>query len=120
MIKGCYYRCPIAIEENDSEFPRFFVLAQVIEYNELADAIKVKMHDLLGQVHHNRQLRRGHHTPADRTVYSIAPGTEEHSEGQAHRHRRKGSGAQPLHTQDGAAQGHGRGCMESRQDKGEP
>lgn len=26
----------------------FFVLAQVIEYNELADAIKVKMHDLLG------------------------------------------------------------------------
>ena len=48
MIKGCYYRCPIVIEEGDDEFPRFFVLAQVIEYNELADAIKVKMHDLLG------------------------------------------------------------------------
>lgn len=48
MIKGCYYRCPISIEEGDSEFPRFFVLAQVIEYNEVADAIKVKMHDLLG------------------------------------------------------------------------
>lgn len=48
MIKGCYYRCPIVIEEGDAEFPRFFVLAQVIEYNELADAIKVKMHDLLG------------------------------------------------------------------------
>ena len=48
MLKGCYYRCPIAIEEGDDEYPRFFVLAQVIEYNELADAIKVKMHDLLG------------------------------------------------------------------------
>lgn len=48
MIKGCYYRCPIVIEEEDSKFPRLFVLAQVIEYNELADAVKVKMHDLLG------------------------------------------------------------------------
>ncbi|MCF0133708.1 MAG: DEAD/DEAH box helicase family protein, partial [Blautia sp.] len=48
MIKGCYYRCPIVIEEGDSEYPRFFVLAQLIEYNEVADAIKVKMHDLLG------------------------------------------------------------------------
>ena len=48
MIKGCYYRCPIVIEEGDNEFPHFFVLAQVIEYNELVDAIKVKMHDLLG------------------------------------------------------------------------
>ena len=48
MLKGCYYRCPVIIEDGDEEFPRFFVLAQVIEYNELADAIKVKMHDLLG------------------------------------------------------------------------
>lgn len=48
MLIGCYYRCPIVIEEGDREHPRFFVLAQVIEYNELADAIKVKMHDLLG------------------------------------------------------------------------
>lgn len=48
MLKGCYYRCPITIEEGDREHPRFFVLAQVIEYNELADAVKVKMHDLLG------------------------------------------------------------------------
>ena len=48
MLKKCYYRCPIIIEEGDKEFPRFFVLAQVIEYNELADAVKVKMHDLLG------------------------------------------------------------------------
>lgn len=48
MLKGCYYRCPIVIEEGDSEHPRFFVLAQVVEYNELADAIKVRMHDLLG------------------------------------------------------------------------
>lgn len=48
MLMGCYYRCPIVIEEGDSDHPRFFVLAQVLEYNELADAIKVKMHDLLG------------------------------------------------------------------------
>ncbi len=48
MIIGGYYRCPIAIEEGDKEHPRFFVLAQLVEYNEMADAIKVKMHDLLG------------------------------------------------------------------------
>lgn len=48
MLIGCYYRCPIVVEEGDREYPRFFVLAQVEEYNELADAVKVKMHDLLG------------------------------------------------------------------------
>ena len=31
MLKGCYYRCPVVIEEGDREHPRFFVLAQVIE-----------------------------------------------------------------------------------------
>ena len=56
MINGCYYRCPIAIEEDDDEYPRFFVLAQVIEYNELADAIKVKMHDLLGSGEYYRNI----------------------------------------------------------------
>lgn len=56
MIKGCYYRCPIKIEEGDAEFPRFFVFAQVIEYNELADAVKVKMHDLLGSGEYYRSL----------------------------------------------------------------
>lgn len=48
MLIGCYYRCPIAIEEGDRDYPRFYVLAQLIEYNEIADAIKVEMHDLLG------------------------------------------------------------------------
>lgn len=48
MLINSYYRCPIPIEEGDSEFPRFFVLAQVIEYSEMANAVKVKMHDLLG------------------------------------------------------------------------
>ena len=48
MLVGCYYRCPIAIEENDKEYPRFFVLAQCAEYDELADVIRVEMHDLLG------------------------------------------------------------------------
>lgn len=48
MLVGCYYRCPIIVEEGDREHPRFYVLAQLIEYNEIADAIKVEMHDLLG------------------------------------------------------------------------
>lgn len=48
MIIGGYYRCPIEIEEGDKNHPRFFVLAQLMEYNEIADAVRVKMHDLLG------------------------------------------------------------------------
>ncbi len=48
MLIGCYYRCPIVVEPGDSEHPRFFVLAQVVEYNEIADAVRVEMHDLLG------------------------------------------------------------------------
>ena len=48
MLVGCYYRCPIVVEEGDRDHPRFYVLAQLIEYNEIADAIKVEMHDLLG------------------------------------------------------------------------
>ena len=48
MLVGCYYRCPIIVEEGDRDYPRFYVLAQLVEYNEFADAIKVEMHDLLG------------------------------------------------------------------------
>lgn len=48
MLVGCYYRCPIIVEEGDRNYPRFYVLAQLVEYNEIADAVKVKMHDLLG------------------------------------------------------------------------
>lgn len=48
MLIGCYYRCPIAVEEGDKDHPRFYVLAQLVEYNEIADGIKVDMHDLLG------------------------------------------------------------------------
>lgn len=48
MLLGCYYRCPIVVEEGDRDHPRFYVLAQLIEYNEIADAVKVEMHDLLG------------------------------------------------------------------------
>lgn len=48
MLIGCYYRCPIVVEEGDKSHPRFYVLAQLVEYNEIADAIKVEMHDLLG------------------------------------------------------------------------
>ncbi len=48
MIEGCYYRCPIALEDNDKDYPRFFVMAQLVKYNEIADAVIVQMHDLLG------------------------------------------------------------------------
>lgn len=48
MLVGCYYRCPVAVEEGDRDHPRFFVLAQLMEYNEIADAVRVEMHDLLG------------------------------------------------------------------------
>jgi len=48
MLEGCYYRCPIAVEEGDRVYPRFYVLAQLVEYNEIADAVQVEMHDLLG------------------------------------------------------------------------
>ena len=48
MIVGCYYRCPIVVEEGDKSHPRFYVLAQLVEYNEIADAVRMKMHDLLG------------------------------------------------------------------------
>ena len=48
MIVGCYYRCPIVVEEGDKNHPRFYVLAQLVEYNEIADAVKMEMHDLLG------------------------------------------------------------------------
>ena len=47
MKIGCYYRCPIPIDEDDDP-PRFFVLAQVTEYHEVADAVRIKLHDLLG------------------------------------------------------------------------
>lgn len=56
MLLGCYYRCPIIMEDGDEDHPRFFVLAQLIEYNELADAVKVKMHDLLGSGRYYREL----------------------------------------------------------------
>lgn len=56
MIVGCYYRCPIVVEEGDKEHPRFYVLAQLIEYNEIADAVRVKMHDLLGSRKYYEEL----------------------------------------------------------------
>lgn len=56
MLKGCYYRCPIVVEEGDKDYPRFYVLAQLVEYNEIADAIKVKMHDLLGSGEYYEEL----------------------------------------------------------------
>ena len=56
MLVGCYYRCPIIVEEGDRDYPRFYVLAQLVEYNEIADAIKVEMHDLLGSKQYYEDL----------------------------------------------------------------
>lgn len=56
MLVGCYYRCPIVVEEGDKDHPRFYVLAQLIEYNDIADAIRVKMHDLLGSGEYYRDI----------------------------------------------------------------
>lgn len=56
MLVGCYYRCPIVVEEGDRDHPRFYVLAQLVEYNEIADAVKVEMHDLLGSSKYYEEL----------------------------------------------------------------
>ena len=58
MLSGCYYRCPIVVEEGDKSHPRVYVLAQLDEYNEIADAIKVKMHDLLGSRKYYEEIFR--------------------------------------------------------------
>ena len=58
MLIGCYYRCPIVVEEGDNDYPRFFVLAQIVEYNELAEAVKVEMHDLLGSGMYYQEIFR--------------------------------------------------------------
>lgn len=47
MILGGYYRCPIVVEQWDIDYPRFFVLAQAIDYNDIADEVRVRLHDLL-------------------------------------------------------------------------
>ena len=56
MLIGCYYRCPIPVEPRDEEHPRFFVLAQVIDYDEISDMVKVKMHDLLGSFQYYSEI----------------------------------------------------------------
>lgn len=48
MKIGVYVRCPLIIEDADEQFPRSFIYAQVKEYNELADAVEVEIHDLSG------------------------------------------------------------------------
>ena len=46
MVIGHYVRCPIVLEENDNYFPRSFVLAKIIQINELSGEVRVKMFDL--------------------------------------------------------------------------
>ena len=56
MLEGCYYRCPLVLEDEDKENPRLFVLAQCVHYDEVADAIKVQLHDLNGSLFYYREL----------------------------------------------------------------
>ena len=56
MLVGCYYRCPIIVEDGDKDYPRFYVLAQLVECIEIADAIRVQMHDLLGSGQYYAEL----------------------------------------------------------------
>lgn len=75
MIVGCYYRCPIEVEAGDKNHPRFYVLAQVVEYNEIADAVKTEMHDLLGSGEYYGDLfRRNLFFAQDVTRCEAAPG----------------------------------------------
>lgn len=48
MKKGFYVRCPLYIEAADYEYPRCFMLARVIEYNEMSEEYTVEPCDLLG------------------------------------------------------------------------
>lgn len=48
MQSGYYVRCPLRIEAQDAEYPRCFMLAQIEDYNEIADSYVVTPHDLLG------------------------------------------------------------------------
>ena len=75
MIVGCYYRCPIEVEAGDKNHPRFYVLAQVVEYNEIADAVKTEMHDLLGSGEYYGDLfRRNLFFAQDVTRCEASPG----------------------------------------------
>lgn len=47
MKIGFYVRCPLYLEPVDRDYPRCFMIAQVVEYNVIADAYVVKPHDLL-------------------------------------------------------------------------
>ena len=75
MIVGCYYRCPIEVEAGDKNHPRFYVLAQVVDYNEIADAVKTEMHDLLGSGEYYGDLfRRNLFFAQDVTRCEASPG----------------------------------------------
>lgn len=77
MLKGCYYRCPLAVEEEDAEHPRLFILAQCIQFDEVADVIQVKLHDLHGSLFYYRDLIKTTVYRAERVAHCEAiPGAE--------------------------------------------
>ena len=77
MLKGCYYRCPLALEDEDIEHPRLFILAQCIQYDEVADVIQVKLHDLHGSLFYYRDLIKTTAYRAQRVAHCEAiPGAE--------------------------------------------
>ena len=76
MLEGGYYRCPIPIEEGDKDHPRFFVLAQLQEYNELSDTARVIMHDLLGSRQYYNEIFKYNtfHAPALKRCAAVSGG----------------------------------------------
>ena len=46
MLVGQYIRCPIVLEDNDKYFPRSFVLAKIVQINNLSGEVSVKLFDL--------------------------------------------------------------------------
>lgn len=46
MLAGQYVRCPIVLEDNDNYFPRSFVLAKIVQINNLSGEVCVKLYDL--------------------------------------------------------------------------
>ena len=48
MRLGHYVRCPLYNEAADHAYPRCFMLAQLMEYNEISEEYTVQPHDLLG------------------------------------------------------------------------
>ena len=66
MQLGYYVRCPLYNEPADYDYPRCFMLAQLIEYNEISEEYTVLPHDLLGTAQYYLAEGRSMVYPKDR------------------------------------------------------